>query len=64
VKKTDQNFEKTDRFGFSFISLKSKKPIQTEPKKKLKKNRVKPEKPSQTGLNRFLSKKPNRNQSV
>jgi len=31
--KTDQNFEKTDRFGFNFISLKSKKSIQTEPKK-------------------------------
>ena len=25
VKKTDYNFEKTDRFGFGFISLKPKK---------------------------------------
>jgi hypothetical protein len=62
--KNQSKFWKTDWFGFSFISLKSKKLIQTEPKKKLKKNRVKPEKPSQTDLNRFLSKKPNQNQSV
>ena len=45
-----------------------KKPSQTEKPSQNRKNRAKPEKtepkPSQTGLNRFLSKKPNRNRSV
>jgi hypothetical protein len=47
------------RFGFDFISLKLKKPnwTQTEKTRANRKNRVKPTKPSQTGLNRFLSKK-------
>jgi len=41
-KKINYNFEKTDWFGFDFISLKLKKPNQTEPEKK---------KRSQTGKN-------------
>jgi hypothetical protein len=45
------------RFGFGFISLKSKKPNQTKPKpKKTRKTEPKPRKPSQTGkieANRF-----------
>jgi hypothetical protein len=56
------------RFGFGFISLKPKKPNQTQTKKKnWKKNRVKPEKtkpkpkkPSQTG---FYPKNPNRTET-
>jgi hypothetical protein len=69
-KKINYNFEKTDWFGFDFISLKLKKPNQTEPeKKKTEPNRKKPsqtKKSSQTGLNQFLSQKtkPNRNRSV
>jgi hypothetical protein len=50
VKKTDWNFEKTNWFGFSFISLKLKKPNRTQTKK----TRAKPEKSSQT-------KKPSQN---
>jgi hypothetical protein len=38
------------RFGFGFLSLEPKKPNQTKPNP----NRKKPEKPSQTGVNRFL----------
>jgi hypothetical protein len=44
--------------------MKPKKPNQTEPKlKKTKKNKAKPEKPSQTGLNWFCPKKPNRTET-
>jgi hypothetical protein len=48
VKKNWLKFWKNQpvRFGFGFISLKPKKPNLAEPKQK---------KPSQTGLNRFLS---------
>ena len=65
-KKTDYIFEKTGRFGFGFISKKPKKtePNPTKNQKKTEPNRKnraktektepKPEKPSQTGLNRFF----------
>jgi len=74
VKKNRLNFKKTDRFGFGFISLKPKKPNRTQIEKNKKKtsqtgktqsqNDSNRKKPSQIGLNWFLSKKPNRNRSV
>jgi hypothetical protein len=71
VKKNRLKFKKKRPvwFGFSFISLKLQKTNRTEPKSKKKRNnqakpktnRAKPKKPSQTGLNHFLSKnEPNR----
>ena len=67
----------TGSVRFSFISLKPKKSNQTQTEKnqakpgknraKTKLNQAKPsqtEKPSQTSLNRFCPKKPNRNRSV
>jgi hypothetical protein len=46
------------RFGFGFISKKTKKPNRTETEKKnRKKNQAKPEKPSQTEKNRVKTEK-------
>ena len=61
------------QFGFGFISLKLKKPNQTQTKKirkktraKQKKTQAKPEKTEPVGLNWFFSKitEPNQNRSV
>ena len=67
VKKNRLKFWKNRpvRFGFDFLSLEPEKPNRTRTRtEKTGKNRAKPKKPSQTGLNRFCSKKPNRNRSV
>ena len=70
VKKTDYNFEKTDRFVFGFISMKPKKPNQTQNEKnraKLEtnranqKNRAKQKKPSQNQKNKLNRIKPSQN---
>ena len=65
VKKNRLKFWKNRpvRFGFDFLSLEPEKPNRTRTEK-TGKNGAKPKKPSQTGLNRFCSKKPNRNRSV
>jgi hypothetical protein len=54
-----KKIEKTDRFGFISLKLKKLNPTQTKKTRKktiqTEKNRAKPEKTSQTSLNRFLS---------
>jgi hypothetical protein len=51
------------RFRFYKPKTKKTKPNRTEPKQKKQKKPSQTRKPSQTGLNRFLSKKPNRTET-
>jgi len=64
-KKNRLKFWKNRQIWFGFISKKPKKPNRNRKKNRAKteKTEPKPEKPSQTGLNRFFPKKPNRTET-